>query len=101
MSGHLNRIDAIDCVCNDCITGRSRPFSRYGDELQFRALMNEEVEDATGAGPKYGWMEVAAEYCPQRFAEWIAAEFRAKRLLSRQVLQAKAASTVLGPLLDD
>ena len=63
--------------------------------------MNEEVQDATCDGSVYGWMDVAAEYCPQRFAEWIAAEFRAKRLLSRQVLQAKIASTALGSLLDD
>lgn len=95
-----NRIDPVDCG-SDCITGWSRPFSRYGDELQFRVLMNEELQDATGDGHEYGWMDVAAEYCPQRFATWIAAEFRAKRLLSRQVLQAKAASTVLGSLLDD
>lgn len=71
---------------SNCITGWSRPFSRYGDELQFRVLMNEEVQDATDDGREHCWMDVAAEYCPQRLAEWIAAEFRAKRLLSRQVL---------------
>lgn len=101
MGGYPHRIDPLDCGCTNCITGSSQPFSRYGDTEQFRALLHGDVQDATGDGDEYGWMEVAAEHCPQRFAEWISAEFRAKRLLSRHVLQAKAAATVLGSLLED
>jgi hypothetical protein len=47
------------------------------------------------------WMTVALERCSQRFAEWIADQIRTGRLLSRPVLQAKAASHVLGTLRDD
>jgi len=47
------------------------------------------------------WITTAVERCPQRFAAWIADQIRSGRLLSRRVLQAKAASHVLGPLLGD
>jgi hypothetical protein len=97
---HPHRIDPVDCDCADCIIGWSQPLSRYGDPLQFHVLLHEEVQDATGDSDEYGWMEAAVEHCPRRFAEWIAAEIRAKRLLSRHVLQAKAAATVLGSLYD-
>ena len=46
-------------------------------------------------------MTVAVGLCPQRFAAWIADQIRSGRLLSRQVLLAKAAAHVLGTLLEN
>jgi hypothetical protein len=96
----LHRIDPTECGCNDCCSGWSRPFRQHGDTEQFHLLLHHEVTDSV-AGDGDDWMTAAVELCPQRFAEWIADQVRSGRLLSGQVLQAKAASHLLGTLLDD
>lgn len=85
--------------CTGCWSGFSQPFDEHGDTAQFHLLLHHEVTDCI-AGDGDG-MSVALERCPQRFAEWIADQIRTGRPLSRQVLQAKAASHLLGTLLDD
>ena len=95
----LRRIDPNGCGCNGCHSGFSQPFSDYGDTEQFHLLLHQEVVDCV-AGQGEDWMTVAVELCPRPFAAWIADQIRSGRLLSRHVLQAKAASTVLGTLLD-
>lgn len=96
----LHRIDPPGCGCDGCHSGFSQPFSEFGDPAQFHLLLHHEVSDSVGYNGE-DWMTTAVELCPQRFAAWIADQIRSGRLLSRQVLQAKAAATVLGPLLDD
>lgn len=95
-------VHSVDCDCSGCYSGRtSSPFDRNGDPAQFHMLLHDGVVDNTSEGDLPDWMAVAAEYCPERFAEWIAGELRARRLLSRSRVEAKAAAAVLGNLFDD
>jgi hypothetical protein len=96
----LHRIDPSGCGCTGCWSGFSQPFDEHGNTEQFHLLLHREVIDCV-AGEGDDWMTVAVEHCPQRFTDWIADQIRTGRLLSRQVLQAKAASHLLGTLLDD
>jgi hypothetical protein len=96
----LHRIDPTGCGCDGCHSGFSQPFNEHGDTEQFHLLLHQEVTDSVGYDSD-DWMTAAVELCPHRFAAWIADQIRSGRLLSRQVLQAKAASHVLGTLLDD
>lgn len=93
------RIDPPTCGCTDCITGYSRPLNKCGDDEQFAALLHGEVENATSVELADLHLVLNARG-RANFGEFLWAELRAGRLVSRPRIESKALSHVLGDLFD-